>query len=194
MLVKILIQAVGIVAMAINSLSFQRPTQKGILRMQLVSSLLFAFHFTMIGAITGGILNAIGACRAVVYGNRDKKWARSRWWLPLFIALYLAAYALTFTVFGKEPTPGNLALEFLPVVGMTVTNISFLLDNERKLRALALVNSPLWMVYNGINRSIGGTVTEIISLISVIIAVIRFDVRKGGRKKNGRGEEKHEGS
>ena len=179
----IFIQAVGIVAMAINTLSYQRPTQKGILRMQLVSSLLFGFHFGMIGAITGSILNGIGACRAVVYGNRDKKWARSRWWIPLFISLYLCAYVLTFTVFGKEATAGNLALEFLPVAGMTVSHISFLLDNERKLRALALINSPLWMVYNGINRSIGGTVTEIISLLSVVVAIIRFDIRKGGTKR-----------
>ena len=179
----VFIQAVGIAAMAIHDLSFQRPTQKGILRMQLVSSLLFAFHFGVIGAITGSILNGIGACRAVVYGNRDKKWARSRWWLPLFIALYLTAYVLTFTVFGKEATPGNLVLEFLPVMGMTVSNISFLLDNERKLRILALINSPLWLVYNGINLSIGGTVTEIISLVSIIIAIIRFDIRKSGKKK-----------
>ena len=184
----VFIQAVGIVAMAINTLSYQRPTQKGILRMQLVSSLLFGFHFGAIGAITGSILNGIGACRAVVYGNRDKKWARGRWWLPFFITLYLTAYVLTFTVFGKEATPWNLALEFLPVMGMTVSNISFLLDNEKKLRALALINSPLWRVYNGINRSIGGTVTEIISLISVVIAIIRFDIRKGGKKTAGEEE------
>ena len=185
----IFIQAVGIVAMAINSLSYQRPTQKGILRMQLISSLLFGFHFGVIGAITGSILNVIGAFRAVVYGNRDKKWARSRWWIVLFILLYLAAYVLTFTAFGKEATPGNLVLEFLPVMGMTVSNISFLLDNERKLRGLALINSPLWMIYNGINKSIGGTVTEVISLISVIIAIIRFDILKS-RKKTSEKEEK----
>lgn len=185
----IFIQAVGIVAMTIHMLSFQRPTQKGILRMQLVSSLLFAFHFGVIGAITGSILNLIGAGRAVVFGNREKKWARSKWWLPLFIALYLAAYVLTFTVFGKEATPGNLVLEFLPVMGMTVSNVSFLLDNERKLRILALINSPLWMVYNGISGSIGGTVTEIFSLISVIVAIIRFDIRKGGKSAAGKKED-----
>jgi len=185
----IFIQAVGIVAMTIHMLSFQRPTQKGILRMQLVSSLLFAFHFGVIGAITGSILNLIGAGRAVVFGNREKKWARSKWWLPLFITLYLAAYVLTFTVFGKEATPGNLVLEFLPVMGMTVSNVSFLLDNERKLRILALINSPLWMVYNGISGSIGGTVTEIFSLISVIVAIIRFDIRKGGKSSAGKKED-----
>lgn len=185
----IFIQAVGIVAMTIHMLSFQRPTQKGILRMQLVSSLLFAFHFGVIGAITGSILNLIGAGRAVVFGNREKEWARSKWWLPLFITLYLAAYVLTFTVFGKEATPGNLVLEFLPVMGMTVSNVSFLLDNERKLRILALINSPLWMVYNGISGSIGGTVTEIFSLISVIVAIIRFDIRKGGKSAAGKKED-----
>ncbi|MBR5743152.1 MAG: YgjV family protein [Clostridia bacterium] len=187
---KIFIQAVGIVAMAINTLSYQCPTKKGILRMQLVSSLLFMFHFGMIGAITGSILNGIGAFRAVVYGNRDKKWTQSKIWLPLFITLYLTAYVMTFTVFGKEATLGNLALELLPVMGMIVTNIAFLQTKERRLRMLALINSPLWMAYNGINGSIGGTVTEIISLISIIIAVIRFDILKGGKKAADDGEEK----
>ena len=45
-------------------------------------------------------------------------------------------------------------------------------------RLTGLINSPTWLIYNILNRSIGGSLTEAISLVSIIVGIIRLDLRK----------------
>ncbi|MCQ2446059.1 MAG: YgjV family protein [Clostridia bacterium] len=176
------VQGIGIVAMALLIFSFQLKTKKRILTVQFFSSILFMIHFGLIGAITGSILNGIGALRALVITSRPKKWAMCKAWVPFFFVCYVAAYAMTFLVFDKEPTVGNLLLELLPVAGMIITTFAFLSETEKRVRRLSLINSPLWLAYNGINGSIGGTLVEAFSLVSILIAIYRYDIR-GEKKK-----------
>ena len=106
------IQAIGIVAMAMNIIAFQFKNKRTLLMLICVGSTLFSINMLMLGAITGGIMNILGAIRSLVYVNKDK--------LPsvkmvnaMFIAAYLISYVLSFAVFGTEPTARNFILEFL---------------------------------------------------------------------------------
>ena len=49
-------QAIGIVAMAMNILSYQQKKQSGVIAVQLVGASLFAIHFWMLGAVVGSLL------------------------------------------------------------------------------------------------------------------------------------------
>lgn len=174
-----LAQAIGLVAMAIAILSFQQKTQKRILLMQFCSSTLFTLHYGLIGAAMGSILNGIGIVRAAIFAQRDtKKWAASPVWIPVFIALFAGAYALNFTVLGKEATVRNLLLEILPVIGMTATTISFRMEKAGQVRLFSLISSPLWLIYNACSGSLGGAITEIFSLCSIFIGILRLDRKR----------------
>lgn len=171
-------QALGLIGMTMNLISFQLKEQKKLIRLQFFSSIVFTFHYMLLGATMGCILNSLGICRAFVFSNKDKEWARKKGWLPLFITAYAIVYILTFTVLGKDATARNLLLELLPAIGMTATTIGFYLENATKVRLLSLMNAPTWLVYNAISGSIGGTLTEIFCLISVIIGILRLDIKK----------------
>lgn len=175
---EIAAQAIGIVAMAINILSFQQKEQRKLIIMQFFGASLFALNMFMIGAVVGGFLNLIGAVRAIVYANKQKFHAENKLWLVFFISAYLASYALTFTVFGKEPTAVNLIVEFLPIVGMTASNFGFFFKNASTVRKLGLVSSPSWLTYNIVNFALGGIICEILCMISIIIGIIRLDIRR----------------
>lgn len=168
-------QIPGLIAMGLNIFSFQQREQKTLIRIQLYSSILFIVHFAMLGAVTGCVLNVISMARAYVFSSKQNAWARHKAWIPVFIVIYLIVYALTFTLFGKEPTWQNLLLEMLPVIGMSAMTVGFALDNAAQVRALSLVNSPAWLVYNILCGSIGGALSEAFSLASVIIGMIRLD-------------------
>ena len=132
----------------------------------------------MLGALVGGILNAVAAIRAVVFLNRDKLQANRPVWLAGFTAVYIASYILTFTVFGKEATIVNLLVELLPVIGMTATTISFRLTDAKAIRRYGLISSPCWLVYNIANFSIGAILCEILSLGSIVLGILRLDKQK----------------
>ena len=170
---EIFAQTLGFIGLGLILLSFQFPRQKTVIRVQLYSSLVFAVHYLLLGAVTGALLNLIGICRALVFSNREHTWARKKWWLPLFCISYCIVYVLMFTIWGMDPTHQNLLLELLPVIGSLATTIGFHLDNVT-MRKLALINGGTWVIYAILCGSIGGALTEAVGIVSVLIGLQRL--------------------
>ena len=172
---EIIAQIIGIVAMFFNLFSYQQKTRKGAIVCQLFGTILFTINFFMLGAIVGALMNFIGAVRAVIFINKEKLRADHIGWFIGFTVIYLLSYVLTFTVFGKEPTEVNFILEFLPVIGMVATTHSYRLTDAKAIRKFGLISSPVWLVYNIANFSVGAIICEVLSLGSIIIGMIRLD-------------------
>lgn len=166
--------------MLMNIFSYQFKQQKSIICVQLFGSLFFTVNMFMLNAITGGLLNLIGVFRAIVYYNKFK-FKNIKPWNWFFIILYILSYFSVFLIFKKEPTIFNIFIEVLPIIAMIVMTLAFSKQNATELRHLALISSPLWLIYNCFNLSIGGILCETFSIISVLSAIIRF---KKGIKNN----------
>lgn len=172
---EIVAQAIGIVAMIFNILMFQNKTGKGAIAFQLIGASLFTFSYFMLGATVGALMNIIAVVRNLVFLFRERLRADHPLWLAAFIAMYLGAYVLTFTVFGKEWTLASGVLEFLPVVAMTVATVSYRHTDAAVIRRYGLVVSPTWLVYNAANVAIGAIVCESLSVASIVIGMLRLD-------------------
>ncbi len=178
--IEIIAQVVSIAAMAFNILSYQRKTQRGIITFQFFGSGLFAVSFLMLGSVMGMLMNIVCVARAIVYRERERLHSDHILWLFFFIALSVTTYILSFTVFGTEPSAKNLIVEFLPVIGMSVSTVSFRMKGGRAIRFLGLINSPAWLIYNIFAFSIGAILCETISLISIVVGIFRFDLKRNG--------------
>ena len=179
----IITQLVGIGATVLTILSFQAKTQKGIMMIQSVSTILWTVHFFMLGLINGSFsgcfLNLLCAVRSIIYSKRESAaWARSISWVYVFTAGALVIYALQFTVFGIEPTVKNLIIQLFPTVGVIATNVGYRLETGFKVRCSQFISSPCWFMYNFFSGSIGGMITEVISFLSVIVGILRHDVKR----------------
>lgn len=174
----IIAQIVGLFAMAFNIFSYQQRTQKRVIAFQLGGSILFAVNYLMLGAVVGGILNAVGIIRALVFLNKEKLKATRPVWLIGFTAVYLLSYVLTFTLFRKTLTVFTLIVELLPVIGMTATTISFRLSDAKVVRRFGLISSPSWLVYNIVSLNLGAIICEVLSLGSILIGMLRLDRNK----------------
>ena len=176
--IEITAQIIGIVAMFFNLFSYQQKTRKGAIICQLFGTILFTVNFFMLGATVGAIMNFIGALRAVIFINKEKLKADHVGWFIGFTVVYLASYVLTFTVLDKEPTAMNFILEFLPVIGMVATTHSYRLTDAKAIRKFGLISSPVWLIYNIANFSVGAIICEVLSLASIIIGIVRLDKKK----------------
>ena len=174
-LARLIAQILGLAAMAFNILSYQQKSRKGAIAFQLCGSALFAVNFWLLGAVMGCILNLISAFRAVIFLNRDKFRANHPVWLAGFLLTFLLSYIMTFTILGKEITVFNLMVEFLPVIGMTATTLSFRRTDAKAIRRFGLVSSPCWLVYNIAVFSLGAIICEALSLGSILIGMRRLD-------------------
>ena len=173
-----LAQATGIIAMGFNVFSYQCKSQKGLVTCQLFGTLLFAINYFMLGAVVGGFLDLIGAFRSVVFMFRKKFRADSIYWVVFFCAFYVLTYILNFTVFGETFTIKTCLLEILPVVSMITSTIAFYVGNAAVTRKLGYITSPTWLIYNFVIVAIGGIVCEVLCLCSVIIGIIRYDIKR----------------
>jgi hypothetical protein len=66
---------------------------------------------------------------------------------------------------------------------MLLTTVSSWFQSEKKIRFLTFPSSPCWLVYNVFNGSFAGVITEIFVMSSLIIAIIRFDIKKKNGEK-----------
>jgi len=160
----ILIQFVGFVAVGVSLWVFQINNRHTMLKLMVLSALLYATHFYFLGAYTGAAMNLLGAGRNIVFiksNNRTK-------WLPAgFIVLFVIATIITWQ--------GPLSL--LPLGGMIGGTLAFWQTNTSRIRRLALMSPPLWFTYNFISGSYPGMLIEVIMLSSNLIGTWRFDLR-----------------
>ena len=179
---EIVAQIFGIIGMIFNLLVFQQKTHKGVTACQFFAAAAFCANYLMLGAFVGGILNLVGALRALVFFFKEKTKANSVVWLIIFILAFSASYPLTFFAFGTEPTTKNLIIELLPVVAMIIITVSLRLGSAKAVRFMGLFSSPMWLVYNAFSGSIGAIASEILNLISMIIGIIRLDIKGKNQK------------
>ena len=103
-------QIFGIIGMIFNIIVFQQKRQDRVLIFQFFAAVSFALNYLLLGAVIGGLLNIVGAFRAVVFYFKDKTKANSVMWLIVFIFAFASSYPLTFTVFGTQPTVKNFII------------------------------------------------------------------------------------
>lgn len=176
-------QAIGIVAMSLNIVSFQFKSRKKLITAQLFGGLLFTVHYLLLGLATGTVLigcvlNFMSVFRSVIYINKDRLHADRLVWKLSFSVLFVIAYAMVFLVFKMSATPANLAIEVLPTVSMIISTFALAMNDSKGIRRLSLIYCPLWLVYNIIRFSIGGAICEIFSISSVVVGMLRHDIKK----------------
>ncbi len=174
----IVAQAIGIIAAVLLIMSYQQRKQKNVILWQMAGQLLFTVNYLMLGITVGACLNALGFIRGIVYANREKFRAEKKIWVVVFISAALSVYALGFLAFGKEPTPFNLVMELLPVLAYAAVTIGFRATKSAASRRCGLVSSPLWLIYNITNVALGGVICEVFNLTSIIIGIIRLDIKR----------------
>ena len=179
---EIVAQAFGVLGMIFNIFVFQQRKQSGVLVCQFMAALTFALNYLLLGAMVGGILNLVGALRALVFYFEKATKARSIPWLVAFILMFSASYPLTFLVFNTPVSARSLIIEALPVLAMVIATVALRAGKARVVRSLGLISSPMWLVYNCFSGSIGAIASEILNLISIIVGIIRIDIK--GKQKD----------
>lgn len=165
---EIIGQIIGFIAMGIIVISYQQKSHKNILTFQMVSGLLFTVHYILLGAYTGAIMNLLGAFRSLVYANRGKKWASSIIWPTVFSIGFVVSGIMTW----------DNVFSVFPLIAMLMSSIVLWIEQPKINRIFSLPTSTCWLIYNIKTLSYPGIITEIFVLTSIIIGIIRLDIKK----------------
>ncbi|MBQ8263839.1 MAG: YgjV family protein [Oscillospiraceae bacterium] len=168
----IIIQAIGLMGNIAVIGAVQFNNRKVVLGAQALACVLWSIHYGALGAMTALFTNFISFGRSAVFYFNDRKWAKSRFWLALFLGLFILNSFLTWEGWRS----------ILPAIGMCATTLALWTRDETRLRLLYLCSSPPWLIYNILCGSYSCTVIECFALVSYISAIWRFDIKKIHKK------------
>ena len=89
----------------------------------------------------------------------------NKMWTIIFILIYLVIGFLTYTTFGT----------LLPIIATIFYTIIVNKNNPSYLRWGMFITSVIWLLYNIYIISYGGIITQVVILVSNIIAIIKLD-------------------
>ena len=167
-------QLLGLVAVVMGFLSFQRKTPVGIIAFQLMAALIFAVHYTMIAAPTAIALNLLAAANCIFCYFRDKRGSKSMIGSYVMVVLVIVISLLTWE--------GWYSMTIM--LGLVINTVSFALDHPQKTRRMMLIKTPLCFVYNLMVGSLGGMLYESVTLISAVIGLLRYRGKDAEEKES----------
>jgi len=160
------IQAIGFVALILCIISYQSNRYRTLMSIRAASEFVFCVHFLLLGVLSGSALQFIGGIRNLAFVRLENKKNK------MLIAIIV--FCVLFTFFGIFTWEGPISL--LPIVAKNVSTIAFAMSDTRKIRLIEFPTYGLWLFFNIASGSIAGTINASLSLVSIAIAIIRFDI------------------
>lgn len=164
----ILIQGIGFLGMACTVLAFQYKQYRKLVGLRGATELLFCIQYLLLGAYSGAAADFVGCLRNGIFLECDRRKKSLRPWRWLFCLVFVGMSLLTWA------GPKSL----LSAVAKVASTIGYGSSSARTIRLITLCSSSCWLIYNTLVFSLAGILCEVVTLISVLIGIVRFDILK----------------
>ena len=173
----IIAQIAGLTGAGLNIVSYQMKENRRLYLLKGISGVLFALQFFLLGNLTAALLNLVNLLRAAALVS--PKYKSDRRAFLLIQLMYIACCIFTFGK-GEVVFGGAMMAMILSVVTTLIQLLETcaLMSHNGKIIRLAqvCVISPVWLINNFLTGSIGGVVTEVFGIGSVIVSFLRYGV------------------
>ena len=178
----------GIAAVITFLLSYQLKQRKNIITCNVVSRCLYIVQYLLLGAWVGMVMDLIGSIRNIVFTLNVKNNKSNKWWIIFFSIITLIAGVLTI-IFTWDKSIGYasnwsnnpnvvliiaISISIISIVAKLLTTIAYGFKNPHLIRMINLPSNACWVVYNVVAFSIAGVINDLMCLLSIIVAEIRF--------------------
>lgn len=186
---EVLVQVIGFFGTACLLISTQFNTHGKIMIFKTLGSFSFCLQYLLMGAFTGMILDAIGTIRNIVFGYNVRKGKSNKVWLIVFsiLTVVLGVITLVFTwhelvdrVTWIAGDNANFAVaiavfvSIISIIAKLLSTIAYAFKDAHKIRMLCFPTAGGWLVYNTVVFTLAGIINEALTIISLVIAEIRF--------------------
>lgn len=167
---KIIANIVGILAVILFVLSYQQKTRRGIVLCNSISRALYVLQYLLLFAFEGAVLDIVGILASVLAQNKDKSIIKKH------SKYVIIGINLLIIVTGILLYKNIFSL--LPMFGVLLHTGAFWLTNEKHIRRISFLGSPFWFVYNIISGAFGSAIGDMMTMISIAIAMYRYDFKR----------------
>ena len=167
---KIIANVIGIAAVLLFVLSYQFKTRRGIILFNAGSRILYVLQYVLLGAFEGAILDIVALLVTVVSQKKEWGWLKKHPKLTIIAAnLFVVGIGLVFY---------QNVFSLLPIAGVLFETGALWLNKEKAIRIVSFFGAPCWLAYNLIFSAYGSAAGNIMTMISISIAILRYDILK----------------
>ena len=160
------VQGIGFVCLILNVVAFQCKKHRWIMFCKSGCEMLSVIQYILLGAYTGACFNSISGIRNIIFA-RLVETKRS----TLAFQILFGVFFLGVGIFTWEG-PISICVIFAKVV----STVAYGMKNPALLRLIALPTCVCWVAYNVYAGSAGGAIGDALHAVSIIVAMIRFDL------------------
>jgi hypothetical protein len=151
-------------------LSYQLKTRRGIILFNASSRVLYVMQYILLGAYEGVALDLTALLVSMLAQRKDSGWLRKHPKLTVLGAnLFVLAVGLLFY---------QNIFSLLAIIGVLLETGAFWLNRERQIRFVSFFAAPFWLAYNLFFAAYGSAIGNVITMVSISLAILRYDIRK----------------
>ena len=173
---KLLANILGIFAVILFVFSYQLKSRRNIILFNAASRVLYIAQYILLGAFEGALLDTVAFFVSLLCQRRDKGFIKRH---CLFVLILTNA-----VIFALGMLTYKNVFSLLPIFGVIFETMAFWLRKERNIRIVSLLGAPFWLAYNLLSSAYGSCFGNVITLVSIAVAIVRYDILKKRKCSN----------
>ncbi len=176
---KLAATLLGLCAVAMFVGSYQLKSRRMLILFNAGSRVLYVAQYLLLGALDGALLDVVAFAVSMLCRDRDRGFVKKHFILTVILcnAAVIGAGMLTY----------RNVFSMLAILGVLFETLALWLARERHIRLASLLGAPFWLAYNVRNAAYGSVIGNVITLVSITVAIIRYDVLKKEKGRAGGG-------
>ena len=133
--------------------------------------MLYVAQYILLGAFEGALLDITAFVVSLLCCGREKTFVKKHFALTVILAnvAIIAVGLLSYRDLSS----------LLPIFGVIFETLALWLTKERHILIVSLLGAPFWLVYNLLNAAYGSAIGNVITLVSISVALLRLRKNTG---------------
>ncbi|MBQ6476896.1 MAG: YgjV family protein [Bacilli bacterium] len=127
-----------------------------------------AFNFLFLNSLSGSLICFFGALETVINYLFDRKNIK----VPIYI---IGLYIIINLILGFSTFKS--IIDILPIICALLYCVTICTKEEKNIRKLMFINQFTWLIYDLITKSYMLSISNVLTLISVVISYYRYDIK-----------------
>ena len=165
----------GFLGMAAFNLSYQFKKREQIILVNTLSRFLYVLQYVLLGAFSGAALDIAAAVVLFFAGKRETPFIKKHLkWVVAASVVFVIAVGLVFY---------QNVFSLIAIAGILFETGACWFRKEKTVRWFSILGAPCWLIYNLRYLAVASAVGNVITMISIGIAIWRYDIRKEKQEK-----------
>ncbi len=162
--------AVGLTAVTLYLLGYQQKKRNRIILFNVTSRILYIVQYILLSAFEGAVLDIAGTISSLLAQKKNTPFIK-KYTKPFVFVVNLLIIATGLMLYKN-------IYSLLPILGVIFHTSAFWLNDEKRIRQVSLLGCPFWLVYNFVSGAYGSCIGDLLSMVSIAVAMFRYDYKK----------------